>query len=199
MTVNRRIERLERQNRCMQVLLFAACGGCILLGQGRGATTVEAERFVVRSGNGIGAELTVDGLTVYGPAGKRDFDSARLLLSASDEGVQLIAPGFSVTTHADRASLWLGPVGGRTVELSAGSTQSALRFEEDDHSVPLVLASDASGTASLVIGSTRGKPVIGTSFKSPDPRVTLGVTENGPGRLSTFDEDGSVTWRAPAK
>jgi hypothetical protein len=198
-TVERRIERLERQNRCMQVLLLAICGGCILLGQGRGAAAVEAERFVVRTVDGIRAELTEDGLRVYGPGGRHASDWPRLLLSTTDEGVQLIAPGFSVVTAADHASLWLGPAGGRTVHLSAGSTESALRFCEGDNSMPLLLSSDAGGTAGLRIGSTRGKPVVGTGFKSMSPRVTLEVTGNGPGCLSTFDEDGEVTWSAPAK
>ena len=179
MTLHQRLERLERQNRCMKRIgsaALAAVAFLLLAAQGHPPdSTLRAKRFVVT--DEAGAEWGEFGLDAHGvPV---------LNLSRPDD-----KSGVALGVQRDCFGLWMRGTGGRPrLQLFAERGGTNLRLYNDT----------GSPRAIFRVGPDDEETLLTLLDARTKRRVLVRVRPDGAPAFEALDAEGTAVWRAPAE
>jgi len=192
-TIERRLERLERDSRrwkAMTTLALGALSLVLLIGAGKSDETavpneVQAHAFVLVDRNGI--PLARLGLLPHGAWGLGFYDQgkkSRIVLSVEGDGASSIS--------------LFGKDGQGSVLLSANSTgASALRLVDTHWKTRATLATWPDGSPFLQLMDREGKDRALLRYTEVIPRGPGELIKRPGPSLLFFDQEESIVWQAP--
>jgi hypothetical protein len=192
-TIERRLERLERDSRRWKAMTALAMGTLcliLLIGAGKSGETsvpseVQAHAFVLVDRNGI--PLARLGLLPHGALGLGFYDQgkkSRIVLSVEDDGASSIS--------------LFGKDGKGSVLLSANSTgASALRLVDTHWKTRATLATWPDGSPFLQLMDREGKDRALLRYTEVTARGTGELVKQQGPSLLFFNQEEAVVWKAP--